>query len=134
MCIGRIGRLHTACRKDPTMAKKNESKKSDTKKTTKKTTKSAAEKPKVAKRTAAKATPAKTETASKSGKPAKPKATRGKKSVDGAMPVPVITLSHDQISARAFLIWEAKGRPDGQDYQNWQEAEQQLRDEMARGS
>lgn len=37
-------------------------------------------------------------------------------------PVP----THDQIEARARLIWEQRGRPQGQDIQIWTEAEQQL--------
>ncbi len=36
---------------------------------------------------------------------------------------------HTQIAERAFLIWLAKGRPHGQDLENWYEAEDQLEDE-----
>jgi len=40
-------------------------------------------------------------------------------------------LTYDAIAARAFQIWEAKGRPKGQDIENWREAEAQLLDEQA---
>ncbi len=66
--------------------------------------------------------------ASNGTKTTKPRAPRTKKA---AAPQPVITVTHDQIAARAFLIWEAKGRPHGLDEQNWREAEAQLRNEMA---
>ncbi|MFP4145046.1 MAG: DUF2934 domain-containing protein [Phycisphaeraceae bacterium] len=36
--------------------------------------------------------------------------------------------THDEIARLAYDIWVAKGRPIGQDEQNWQEAEQQLAD------
>jgi hypothetical protein len=36
-------------------------------------------------------------------------------------------LSHDQIAVRAYELWEAQGRPEGTDRENWFEAEQQLR-------
>jgi hypothetical protein len=42
----------------------------------------------------------------------------------------VMTLSHDQIAQRAYEIWLAKGRPMGQDEQNWREAEMSLRGEL----
>jgi len=35
---------------------------------------------------------------------------------------PTILLNHDQIAAKAYEIWQAKGRPIGQDVANWQEA------------
>jgi hypothetical protein len=35
-------------------------------------------------------------------------------------------VSHDQIATRAYDIWVTKGRPVGQDLQNWREAEAQL--------
>ncbi|MHB1157068.1 MAG: DUF2934 domain-containing protein [Phycisphaerales bacterium] len=35
----------------------------------------------------------------------------------------------DEISLRAFQVWEAKGKPAGQDALNWREAEAQLRTE-----
>jgi hypothetical protein len=37
--------------------------------------------------------------------------------------------SHEQVSARAELLWKAKGMPNGQDDQIWLEAERQLNDE-----
>jgi hypothetical protein len=35
--------------------------------------------------------------------------------------------THDQIAARAFELWEARGRPLGDDQGDWYEAERQLR-------
>jgi hypothetical protein len=34
--------------------------------------------------------------------------------------------THAQISARAYQLWERKGRPDGTDLEDWFEAERQL--------
>lgn len=39
----------------------------------------------------------------------------------------VMTVSHDQIAQKAYEIWLAKGCPNGQDEQNWREAEATLR-------
>ncbi len=39
---------------------------------------------------------------------------------------PVITISRDEIAQRAYLIWLAKGKPQGQDEANWLEAEAEL--------
>jgi hypothetical protein len=36
------------------------------------------------------------------------------------------TVTRDQIAKRAYEIWVAKGRPAGQDLQNWQQAEREL--------
>ena len=33
----------------------------------------------------------------------------------------------EQIAVRAFQIWEEKGRPDGQQMDNWLQAENELR-------
>lgn len=41
---------------------------------------------------------------------------------------PVIRL--DQIAERAYYIWLRKGRPIGQDHENWIEAEQELVGEL----
>ena len=47
-------------------------------------------------------------------------------------PVPkVIDIPRDKIAARAAEIWDRKGRPYGQDVQNWMEAEAELRAEYA---
>ena len=35
--------------------------------------------------------------------------------------------THEQISARAKAIWEAKGCPVGKDEENWREAEAELK-------
>jgi hypothetical protein len=35
--------------------------------------------------------------------------------------------SHEQIAARAYQLWEARGRPGGADWENWFEAERALR-------
>ena len=42
-----------------------------------------------------------------------------------------IEIPHDKIAARAAEIWDRKGRPHGQDVQNWMEAEAELRAEFA---
>jgi len=41
-------------------------------------------------------------------------------------PIPRRTFTHDQISACARLVWERKGRPEGQDKEIWLETEQRL--------
>ncbi len=51
---------------------------------------------------------------------------------NGPTPVVQVTLNHEQIAQRAFAIWVAKGKPQGQDTQNWSDAENQLRQELAR--
>ena len=38
--------------------------------------------------------------------------------------------THEQIAQRAEAIWHKRGRPTGQDEQNWHEAEAQLRAEL----
>lgn len=48
-----------------------------------------------------------------------------------AAPNRAAPLTQDQIAARAYLIWEAKGRPNGCDHDNWCEAEAQLRNEVS---
>lgn len=54
-----------------------------------------------------------------------------------ASPAPVapavvpFEIPHDKIAARAAEIWDRKGRPHGQDVQNWMEAEAELRAELA---
>jgi hypothetical protein len=45
---------------------------------------------------------------------------------------PPVAISHDAVARRAFEVWVRKGKPLGQDYQNWTEAEAQLRAEGAR--
>ncbi len=42
-----------------------------------------------------------------------------------------LEIPHDKIAARAAEIWDRKGRPHGQDEQNWAEAEAELRVEYA---
>ena len=61
------------------------------------------------------------------GSKARSRSRSASKRGDGVM----MTLSHDQIARRAFEIWVAKGRPMGQDEQNWREAEAQLQREHA---
>jgi hypothetical protein len=41
---------------------------------------------------------------------------------------PSVPITHDAIARKAFEIWVKKGRPQGQDRQNWNEAEAQLRE------
>lgn len=49
-----------------------------------------------------------------------------------AKPAPApVEIPHDKIAARAAEIWDRKGRPHGQDVQNWMEAEAELRAEFA---
>jgi hypothetical protein len=45
--------------------------------------------------------------------------------------VPSVHIPHDKIEARAYEIWVRKGKPHGQDLQNWAEAEAELRAEFA---
>lgn len=51
----------------------------------------------------------------------KPKAPKAKKPVNSDL-TPVIKIKHDDVAAKAYEIWLAKGRPIGQDEQNWLEA------------
>ena len=46
---------------------------------------------------------------------------------DQSMPKP----SEDQIRTRAHQLWEAAGKPDGQDQEFWTEAERQLVEDAA---
>lgn len=41
-----------------------------------------------------------------------------------------VVLTHEMIAKRAYEIWERKGRPVGQDLENWQQAERELRAEL----
>jgi hypothetical protein len=52
-------------------------------------------------------------------------------SAPAARPQPV-NIPHDKIAARAYEIWVRKGKPHGQDLQNWTEAEAELRTEFAK--
>ncbi len=60
----------------------------------------------------------------------KPKAT---KAPEKSQPEVVMTVTHDQIAERAYEIWLRKGRPRGQDYNNWVEAEGELLNGHPRG-
>ncbi len=93
-------------------------KKSTKKKTTKK--KAASKKAAIAEVPAEEAKP--------SGKPKKKPASAkraAKPALAAAIKQPV-ALTYDQIAARAFVVWERKGKPDGQDAANWKEAEAEL--------
>jgi hypothetical protein len=60
-------------------------------------------------------------------KAAAPKAAAPVKS-EGVKPVKKVAApTSEQIAARAFAIWERKGKPAGQDAQNWAQAEAELR-------
>ena len=37
--------------------------------------------------------------------------------------------TYEQIAIRAFALWEKQGRPEGQQMENWLEAEKELREE-----
>ncbi|HZZ20679.1 MAG TPA: DUF2934 domain-containing protein [Opitutaceae bacterium] len=39
--------------------------------------------------------------------------------------------SHDAISGRARTLWEAAGRPDGEDLNHWLQAEKELNEESS---
>jgi len=41
-------------------------------------------------------------------------------------PEVTIKLTHDQIAKQAYLIWLAKGKPEGKDRENWLDAISQL--------
>lgn len=43
-------------------------------------------------------------------------------------------VSHQQIAARAYERWVKKGRPGGTDFQDWLEAEAELKREMTTGT
>jgi len=110
------------------MAKKK--KKTSKKKTSKKTATRKQVKKKAAKATSKKTT-AKKKTARKAAvkKSSKKKTTRargGGKATAASMLKQPVTLTYDQIAARAFEVWERKGKPDGQDMANWREAEAEL--------
>jgi len=74
--------------------------------------------------------PVSVEVPAAAGSPAPRKRNGAKGSAMAAAPSRLTQITQDQIAARAYLIWEAKGRPDGCDYDNWCEAEAQLRNEM----
>jgi Protein of unknown function (DUF2934) len=41
--------------------------------------------------------------------------------------------SHEAIARRAYLKWQARGRPSGTDLQDWLEAEAELKAELSQG-
>jgi hypothetical protein len=53
--------------------------------------------------------------------------------LDTPAPLPVreVRLAHEAVAARAAEIWRRKGRPFGQDEQNWLQAEAELRAELS---
>lgn len=57
--------------------------------------------------------------------PSKAKTAKPKKPVNHDL-TPVITIKHHDVASKAYEIWLAKGRPIGQDEQNWLEAEAAL--------
>jgi hypothetical protein len=64
-----------------------------------------------------------------SSKPAsKPSKPRGKTAARSS--APAVALTHEQIAARAYAVWLAKGQPQGQDEQNWRDAEAELKREL----
>lgn len=46
---------------------------------------------------------------------------------------PTLSLSHDAISQRAYLKWQAQGCPSGTALQDWLEAETELKAELSQG-
>lgn len=97
------------------MAAKKASSAKSSKKTTKKKT--------AAKTKTTKKKTTKKKTAGKSTKKTPAKKAGRKKAVAAVEP------TYDEIAARAFTIWERKGRAEGQDMVNWREAEAELRAE-----
>jgi hypothetical protein len=49
-------------------------------------------------------------------------------------PAALLDIPHDKIAARAYEIWVRKGKPHGQDFKNWVEAEAELRAEFTRST
>jgi len=98
-------------------------KKAGSAKTGKKTTKK--------KKTAAKAATKKS-TKKKTAKKPVPKTSRKKtpaKKVSRRKAVAAVDPTYDEIAARAYVVWERKGRSEGRDMENWREAEAELRAE-----
>lgn len=104
------------------MARKKAAKKTTRKTTTKKTTRT---KKAVTKKVAEK--PAKAATQKKTTAASKKKQTVRKKDVDASSaPGTGVRPTYDQIAARAYVVWERRGKPQGQDMINWREAEAEL--------
>lgn len=68
-------------------------------------------------------TSTKTDDAAPKVKSPAPSRQRGNGRSQIAPPEVVTTVTHDQIARKAYEIWVAKGRPVGQEEQNWREAE-----------
>jgi len=99
-------------------------KKASSAKSTKKTSKKRTTKKKTTKKTSKVAgKPTKKKTSKKSSK----KTVAGKVSRKKA--VAAVDPTYDEIAARAYVVWERKGRPEGRDMENWREAEAELRAE-----
>lgn len=73
--------------------------------------------------TTTQAAPAKAKAAPKRASAPRKRAAKPKTNPVGSVPT---APSYEQIAQRAYEIWIAKGRPIGQDDQNWREAEAQL--------
>ena len=56
----------------------------------------------------------------------KSKSTAGGKRARKFEQTVVVMPTHEEIAARAYEIWLKKGRPEGQDVQNWNEAAREL--------
>jgi hypothetical protein len=65
---------------------------------------------------------------SSAGAPVATATRRTGNSTPKAAPAP----THEQISARAKAIWEAKGCPAGRDEENWRQAEAELKAAISR--
>jgi hypothetical protein len=50
---------------------------------------------------------------------------------EAVAPPPSADIPRDKITARAYEIWVRKGKPHGRDFENWTEAEAELRAEFA---
>ncbi|MBI1335505.1 MAG: DUF2934 domain-containing protein [Phycisphaera sp.] len=58
--------------------------------------------------------------------PAKRASTKAAVKTNGKTKVQTVLPTQDQIATRAYEIWVAKGRPEGQDHENWKQAEAEL--------
>ncbi len=93
-------------------------------KTTKKSTKKSTKK-KTAKKSTKKTT---RKTTKKAGTKKKAKAAGKRRPAAATASSPAVGLwpTHPEIATRAFQVWERTGKPEGNDYYNWKQAEAEL--------
>jgi hypothetical protein len=78
-------------------------------------------------RTATKVSTAKTPAAIRPSRSARATAS---KAAAASIAAPGHEITRDLIAARAYIIWEQQGRPQGNDVANWLLAESQLKEEI----